>query len=78
MKPQQEKTKKETTKITVGTDEFCSNCMEWREYNNDGKCKVCGKLIKKTIQHTRKINYDEYEIDNVFDASENEEDNYSL
>ncbi len=33
--------------VMVGTDEFCSTCMEWREYDEEGRCKVCKKMIKK-------------------------------
>jgi hypothetical protein len=59
------KTKKKNTmsvqKVMVGEDEFCPTCMEWRSYDEaTGKCKVCGRLIKK-IGETRKIT-DEYDL----------------
>jgi hypothetical protein len=48
-------------KVMVGEDEFCPTCMEWRSYDEaTGKCKVCGRLIKK-IGETRKIT-DEYDL----------------
>lgn len=48
-------------KVIVGEDEFCPKCMEWRAYDEiSGKCKVCGRLIKK-IGGTRKIT-DEYDL----------------
>lgn len=48
-------------KITVGVDEFCPNCMEWRPYDEvTGRCSVCGRIIKK-IGETRKIT-DEYDL----------------
>jgi hypothetical protein len=35
-------------RITVGEDEFCPTCMEWRPYDElTGKCTVCGRIIKK-------------------------------
>ncbi len=36
-------------KVMVGEDEFCPTCMEWRSFDElTGKCKVCGRIIKKT------------------------------
>ena len=59
----EEKEKKEKGKISVGNDDFCSNCMELREYDEEGKCKVCGKLIKKEKSKSEKTSYDNYGID---------------
>ena len=70
--PKQNKTKDKEKIITVGTDEFCSNCMEWREFDEGGRCKVCGKIIK-TKQQSR-VSYNEYEIDSEFDSNESEGD----
>jgi hypothetical protein len=48
-------------KVTVGEDEFCPTCMEWRAYDEiTGKCKVCGRIIKR-IGDARKIT-DEYDL----------------
>ena len=46
--------------VKVGTDEFCSNCMDWREYDEGGRCKVCKKLIKKKEQPQQRDSYDQY------------------
>ncbi|MFO7677116.1 MAG: hypothetical protein R6V50_01860 [Thermoplasmatota archaeon] len=46
--------------VKVGIDDFCSNCMEWQEYDEEGKCKVCGKIIKKKSKDISKDDYDEY------------------
>jgi PHP family Zn ribbon phosphoesterase len=46
--------------IKVGSDEFCSKCMEWREYDAQGKCKVCGKVIKKILKNQHKEGQDDY------------------
>ncbi|MEM0492585.1 MAG: hypothetical protein QXS02_01305 [Candidatus Thermoplasmatota archaeon] len=48
-------------KITVGIDEFCPNCMEWREFDEAGRCKVCGKCIRKSKDEPHKIT-DEYDL----------------
>ena len=59
-------------KVAVGSDEFCFNCMDWREYDEEGKCKVCGKQIKKKQVPSQKINYDEYRIEGVADEIDEE------
>ena len=59
-----DKTRREsssTNKITVGADEFCPTCMEWRTYDEvTEKCVVCGCRIKR-ISERRKIT-DEYDL----------------
>ncbi len=55
-------------KVTVGNDEFCPHCMEWREYDDTGRCKVCKKLIKKNQQINK---YEEFKIeDSSFESDE--------
>ncbi|MBN1281339.1 MAG: hypothetical protein JXA00_06795 [Candidatus Thermoplasmatota archaeon] len=66
-----EKTKKQKTaggakmavqKVTVGEDEFCPTCMEWRAFDElTGKCVVCGHLIRKSGPKTRTVR-DEYDL----------------
>jgi len=46
--------------MKVGVDEFCSNCMDWCEFDEEGKCKKCGKLIKKNAKGSKNIGYSEY------------------
>jgi len=58
-------------KVTVGNDEFCPKCMEWREYDEDGKCKVCGRRIKKMAVQIRKTTA-EYDL-NDFVAEHDDE-----
>ncbi|MFH1101060.1 MAG: hypothetical protein V1726_03380 [Methanobacteriota archaeon] len=48
-------------KVAVGTDEFCPKCMEWREYDDDGKCKVCGRSIRKGGVSGQKVS-DEFDF----------------
>lgn len=49
-------------KVTVGEDEFCPTCMEWRAYDEaTGKCRVCGRQIKKVGTHARTVT-DEYDL----------------
>ena len=49
--------------MKVGKDEFCSHCMEWREYDEEGKCKVCGKQIKTNNKDKEKDSYGEYKYE---------------
>lgn len=30
----------------VGIDEYCLKCKEWRTYDKQGNCKICGKQIR--------------------------------
>jgi hypothetical protein len=70
-------TKTSLQKVTVGEDEFCPTCMEWRQFDEmTGKCKVCGRLIKKG--GSRRPVTDEYDLkdftiehDEQQDTSEN-------
>lgn len=49
--------------IHVGEDEFCTECMEWRTYDKDGKCVVCGKQLIKPKIEQKTESYAEYERD---------------
>jgi len=40
----------------IGSDEFCLHCMEWREYDEEGRCKVCKHIIFKE----KKVEQDGY------------------
>ena len=75
VKSQKKKTNDETAKIIVGTDDFCSNCMEWREYDENGKCKVCGKLIITMKNLSHRNDYEVYDLGNISDLNETDEDN---
>jgi len=49
-------------KVTVGEDEFCPVCMEWRAYDETtGKCVVCGRQIKKIGIRIRTV-AEEYDL----------------
>jgi hypothetical protein len=46
-------------KLTVGTDDFCQKCMDWREIDEAGNCKTCGCRIKKQSRASKSsIEYD--------------------
>lgn len=46
-------------KLAVGTDDFCQKCMDWREFDEGGNCKVCGCHIKKQSQASKStVEYD--------------------
>ena len=47
--------------MKIGSDEFCLYCMEWQEFDEEGKCKVCGKRIAKQVTKEKKDSYAEYE-----------------
>lgn len=66
-----------TMKTKVGHDEFCITCMEWREYDENGRCVVCGKIVKKKTAQPGIKSYDEYHQDN-FDRDNNNEINGEL
>ena len=50
-----------TTKI--GNDEFCLHCMEWREYDEEGRCKICEQKIVKEVEKQQKRGYNEYKTE---------------
>lgn len=58
--------------VTVGDDEFCMNCMEWRSYDENGKCVVCGKRIKNIKKKTEQVGYGESEKVDFINDSEAE------
>jgi len=47
----------------IGKDEFCLKCMEWREYDKEGRCKVCKRRIVKLIKKNEKLGYNEYKTE---------------
>jgi predicted amidophosphoribosyltransferase len=61
--------------VKVGNDEFCSNCMDWREYDEQGRCKKCGKLIKKQLEIQQKDSYEQYKQETpIFEAEDEASD----
>ena len=62
--------------MEVGNDEFCSNCMEWQEYDEEGRCKVCKKIIKKQEQLESKDSYDQYKTETPILESEEEAETF--
>ena len=64
--------------VTVGEDEFCLTCMEWRKCNEEGKCTVCGRQIKKMNRESDSQSYGEFQRDEFthevdHDSSDNAE-----
>lgn len=47
----------------IGRDEFCLQCMEWREYDENGRCKVCKHIICKDNKKQKKEGYNEYKTE---------------
>jgi hypothetical protein len=60
-------------KVTVGEDEFCPTCMEWRSYDEHGRCVVCGHVIKKMSGERKKIT-DEFDLKDFADDHEEQQD----
>lgn len=58
--------------MKIGKDEFCLNCMEWREYDSEGRCKVCKHIICRGIKKKQKVGYSEYKSEDI--SSEIDED----
>jgi len=64
-------------KVKPGKDEFCLICMEWREFDDNGKCKVCKSIIKKDKQqHITEIDSENYSIDDFSSENESEINDY--
>jgi len=72
-KPVKKTTKPVARKVVVGEDEFCPTCMEWRPYDERGRCKVCGHIIKKIAGEGRKIT-DEYDLKDFANDHEEQQD----
>ena len=72
-KPVKKTTKPVARKVVVGEDEFCPTCMEWRSYDERGRCMVCGHVIKKMSGEGRKIT-DEYDLKDFANDHEEQQD----
>ena len=44
-------------KLIIGSDEFCLHCMEWREYDEEGRCKICKHIIHRENKKSEKKGY---------------------
>jgi hypothetical protein len=64
-------------KTIVGNDEFCLKCMEWREYDGNGRCKICNSIIHKfKTGGFKQDSSNFYDIESPFESGENNvEDN---
>lgn len=43
--------------LKIGSDEFCLHCMEWREYDEEGRCKICKNIIHRENKKSEKEGY---------------------
>jgi len=48
--------------------------MEWREYDEEGKCKICKRKI--STEKIKKQNFSYKEHESTFQTIETEEENY--
>ncbi len=46
-------------KLKIGNDEFCLYCMDWREYDEQGRCKKCKHIIHRENKKSEKEGYNE-------------------
>ena len=61
--------------LKIGKDEFCLNCMEWREYDSEGRCKFCKHIICRNVKKKQKVGYSEYKSQNIsFEIDDDIED----
>jgi uncharacterized paraquat-inducible protein A len=44
-------------KFKTGCDEFCLHCMQWREYDEIGRCKICKHIIYRENKKSEKEGY---------------------
>ena len=44
-------------KLKIGSDEFCLHCMEWRGYDEEGRCKICKQVIHRENIKSEKEGY---------------------
>ena len=60
--------------VKVGNDEFCMKCMKWQEYDDNGRCKICGSIIQKIKKrHTERVSSNDYDMES--DSFDHDEDN---
>lgn len=59
-------------KIKTGSDEFCIHCMEWQEYDNEGRCKICRHIIHRERVNAKKEGYNEMKSESNFEESNEE------
>jgi hypothetical protein len=61
--------------MKVGNDEFCIKCMDWLEYDDEGRCKKCRTIIHKLQIKDKKDEYSGYNSDlKSIDSEENDND----
>ena len=59
----------------IGKDEFCLHCMEWREYDEEGRCKKCKHIIHRTGEKEKLNGYNDYKKESPsFEADEESND----
>ncbi len=59
------------TKVKIGVDEFCLHCMEWREFDEEGRCRVCKHIIHKESKTSESEGYNRHES---YDSSDSDYD----
>jgi hypothetical protein len=52
-------------KLKIGSDEFCLHCMEWQEYDEEGRCKICKHIIHRENKKSKKEGYNNLKKDSL-------------
>jgi len=50
-------------KVKICNDDFCLFCMEWREFDEEGRCKVCNHIIHREGKKQEKGGYEKYKTE---------------
>ena len=64
-------------KLKIGSDEFCLHCMEWREYDEEGRCKICKHIINRENTKSEKEGYNTIKSESPsFEGSDEDIEDY--
>jgi len=61
-------------KQKIGNDDFCIHCMEWREFDNKGRCVVCKNIIHKETKKNSEQSYNNLKSESTEDTNDEYEE----
>jgi len=61
--------------MKIGNDEFCLHCMDWQEYDEEGRCKICKHIIHKE-KESEKEGYNKLKSESSFDEADEDGDDF--
>ncbi len=62
--------------LKTGNDEFCLHCMEWREYDEEGRCKICKHIIHKEYRESEKECYSSLRSESSYEELDEDIDGF--